>query len=190
MDRQSRTSLLQVGDNLGRIFVTAARTLKPYEQNVRATANTASDSYVITLPHAVEVDRKFFSIRVDIANSKTVTITDPTGALSNIVLSVDNSFVVLFSDGEYWHSFRDASIVALTDNSGGAATSTVAAVAAPTGYTAVVNLTDPVTKAQGETMSAALEDLENDVTTAIGVINANFASLAAKINSLISGAAA
>ncbi len=41
---------------------------------------------------------------------------------------------------------------------------TIAAPSAITNYAAVVNMTDPVTKAQGEAVSAALATLENEVT--------------------------
>lgn len=92
-----------------------------------------------------------------------------------------------------------AAIVALTDSTGDSATHddtladglTSTAPAAITDYTAVVNLTNPVTKAEGETMSAALATLESEVTalratvaacvTDLGVQNQNDSDLAQKI---------
>ncbi len=65
-----------------------------------------------------------------------------------------------------------AAVVVLTDSTGGSGTHddtladglTVTNPAAITDYAAVVNMTDPVTKAQGEAVSAALAVLENEVT--------------------------
>jgi predicted RecA/RadA family phage recombinase len=90
-------------------------------------------------------------------------------------------------------------IVALTDNTGDSGTHddtladglTATAPAAITDYTAVVNMTDPVTKAEGEAVSAALATLENEVTalratvaavvTDVTVQNQNDSDLAQKI---------
>ncbi len=90
-------------------------------------------------------------------------------------------------------------IVALTDSTGvsGSHDDTLAdgltatAPATITDYTAVVNMTNPVTKTEGETLSAALATLESEVTalratvaacvTDLGVQNQNDSDLAQKI---------
>lgn len=51
--------------------------------------------------------------------------------------------------------------------------------AAPTAYTAVVNMTDPVTKAQGEAVSAALATLRSEVATYETAISALIVDVAA-----------
>ena len=71
-----------------------------------------------------------------------------------------------------------AAIVTLTDSTGeGAHNDTVAdgltatAPASITDYAAVSNMTDPVTKAEGETFSAAMAVLENEVTALRATVN-------------------
>lgn len=231
MGGQHSRDIDEVASTLKTLFVSADATLKAYERRVRATVNTATDSITLTLPHPYEVDQRSISIHAEIANSKTITVVDPTGAMSNIVLDVDGDFLVLFSDGEYYHTQRIPSVAALTDSSTGTPADTLSALTnidtltdsttgsadntvdpavAPTEYTAVVNMTDPVTKAEGEAVSAALATLENEVTALVTVVNNNFkevtdqvitqkafntsvtnniASLAAKVNALIAAIA-
>jgi predicted RecA/RadA family phage recombinase len=82
-----------------------------------------------------------------------------------------------------------AAIVALTDNTGDSGThdDTLAdglTSTAPAAYAAVVNMTDPVTKAEGEAVSAALAALRTTVAacvTDLGVQNQNDSDLAQKI---------
>ncbi|OFW05653.1 MAG: hypothetical protein A3H96_11370 [Acidobacteria bacterium RIFCSPLOWO2_02_FULL_67_36] len=96
----------------------------------------------------------------------------------------------------------------LTDNSGDSGTHddtiadglTAAAPAAITNYAAVVNMTDPVAKAEGEAVSAALATLENEVTalqvtvaacvTDLTVQNQNDSDLAQKVIELVTAQAA
>jgi predicted RecA/RadA family phage recombinase len=97
---------------------------------------------------------------------------------------------------------EQGAIVALTDNTGGSGTHddtladglTATAPAAITDYTAVTDMTNPVTKTEGETMSAALATLESEVTalrstvaacvTDITTQNQNASDLAQKINEI------
>jgi predicted RecA/RadA family phage recombinase len=93
-------------------------------------------------------------------------------------------------------------IVVLTDSTGGSGTHddtladglTATAPAAITDYTAVTDMTNPVTKTEGETMSAALATLESEVTalratvalcvTDLTTQNQNDSDLAQKVNEI------
>jgi len=107
--------------------VTASKTLTSYEQLVHATANTANGNLVMTLAPAAEVSG-IVVVRATIANSKTVTVKDPGGSFSNVVLDVDKDYCVVFSDGVEYHVLVRGSVVVLTDNSGGTASDTIAAI--------------------------------------------------------------
>lgn len=81
---------------------------------------------------------------------------------------------------------------AVTDAAALTATAPAAATAtnpsAPTAYSAVVNMTDPVTKAEGEAVSAALATLRNEVATyetAISALVVDTADLRTKLAAAI-----
>ncbi len=92
-----------------------------------------------------------------------------------------------------------AAVVVLTDSTGASGSHddtladglTATSPSAITNYTAVVNMTDPVAKAEGEAVSAALATLQDEVTllratvdacvTDLGVQNQNDSDLAQKI---------
>ena len=96
-----------------------------------------------------------------------------------------------------------AALTTLTDSSGDSATHddivadglTATAPAVITNYAAVVNMTNPVTKGEGEAVSAALATLENEVTALRGTVaacvtdvtvqNQNDSDLAQKIIELV-----
>jgi len=125
------------------------------------------------------------------AEASVTSLTDSSGgSASNTLAAVTN-------------------VDTLTDSTGGTADDTVSAVAAPTNYDAHASGATAVTSNAAtdlDTTAAALDTLEDEVTTAIGVINNNFkeltdqiitqeaantsitnsiASLAAKVNQLI-----
>lgn len=82
-------------------------------------------------------------------------------------------------------------IADLTDNTGAAANDSTLAAGVPAAvaaYAAVVNLTDPVTKAEGEAISAALAALRDSVEAQRAILvvhNQNLSDLAAKLNTLL-----
>lgn len=97
----------------------------------------------------------------------------------------------LFTPEEYAAQLLAADLVTLTDSTGKSGThdDTLAATtvptitatnpAAPTAYAAVVNMTDPVTKAEGEAVSAALATLRSEVATYETAISALVVDVAA-----------
>ncbi len=110
-----------------------------------------------------------------------------------------NGYVKLAGSTSELSEGAQAAIVILTDSTGGSGTHddtiadglTATAPAAITNYAAVVNMTNPVTKTEGEAVSAALAVLENEVTalqvtvaacvTDLGVQNQNDSDLAQKV---------
>lgn len=85
------------------LHLTAARTLQPFENVVRVTANTSTDSYILTLPPASSCEGVTFSFYVtSIANSKTVTIASSGEGWSNLVFTATGDLAVLQSDGVRW----------------------------------------------------------------------------------------
>lgn len=86
--------------------ITEATTLTPLDIFVRATANTATDSYSITLPYVAEAAGMVVTVSADIANSKVVTLQDADDAeeWSDLTLDADDDYVVLYCDGYFWHT--------------------------------------------------------------------------------------
>lgn len=125
------------------------------------------------------------------ANGTIEAVTAPTALTDNGGGTADGTVA------------SQAAPVTLTDNTGASGTHddtladglTATAPAAITNYTAVVNMTDPVTKAEGEAVSAALATLEDEVTalrgtvaaavTDLGVQNQNDSDLAQKVIQLV-----
>lgn len=91
--------------------VLAATTLKPYQTLIMATANTATDSYTITLPPVAQCAGRVFSIYATIANSKTITIAHhgDSANWSNVALTVTADRLVVYSDGYGWITLVDVS---------------------------------------------------------------------------------
>lgn len=133
--------------------------------------------------------------KVYATDDQTFTLTPTTylRAVGRIVkwYSSTTCDVQLFTAEEYAAQVLAADITALTDSTGQSGThdDTLAATtvptitatnpAAPTAYAAVVNMTDPVTKAEGETMSAALATLRSEVATYETAISALVVDVAA-----------
>ena len=87
------------------VDVTGAVTLTAYQRTIRATANTATDDYAITLPGVAEAAGLVVSIRATIANSKTVTVQDQDDSEDwggDYDLDTDGDRIVLMSDGRSW----------------------------------------------------------------------------------------
>jgi hypothetical protein len=105
MDHKSE--LLELPNKVKEVI--AACTLKPYETCVRATSNTATDAYTITLPPAAECVGRFFSISATIANSKNITVAhhSDSAGWSNAVLTVTNDRVLYYCDGFFWYLIFD-----------------------------------------------------------------------------------
>jgi len=82
-------------------------TLKRGNAIVHGAANTASDSWTITLPPVTEAAGMFVYIYATIANSKTITVQDnyDDAGLTDITLDGDTEYVGLFSDGERWQEW-------------------------------------------------------------------------------------
>jgi len=87
------------------VRISAAATLGLYQRHVRATANTASGSYTITLPSVAESAGVEFSITATIANAKVVTLADQNDSedwAADLLLDTDGDSVTLKSDGNRW----------------------------------------------------------------------------------------
>lgn len=87
------------------VEVLATKYLKPYENVVRATANTATDSYTIYLPPVSQMAGKMVSILAYIANSKAVTVADLDDSenWADDTLDTDKDKCLYISDGKTWH---------------------------------------------------------------------------------------
>lgn len=126
------------------------------------------------------------------------------GTQAAVVAALTDSSGGAAADGTIGAITAPTAIAAtLTDSTGDSGTHndtladglTATAPAAITNYTAVVNMTDPVTKAEGEAVSAALATLENEVTalqvtvaacvTDLTVQNQNDSDLAQKVIELV-----
>lgn len=86
-------------------YVTAAKTLALDERVVRATANTATDNYSITLPPVAQAAGLFFAVHATIADSKVITLQDQDDSDDwdgDYTLDADNDGILLFSDGIRW----------------------------------------------------------------------------------------
>jgi len=86
--------------------VIKAYTMTPIDQVVRATANTASGSYIITLPPVALAKGKWYSVLAHIANSTAVTVThhaDSEQWDGDLTLDTDGDRALLFSDGMCWN---------------------------------------------------------------------------------------
>jgi len=92
------------------VRVTAAKTLRVDERFIHATANTATDSYAITLPGVAAAKGNQFSITVTIANSKVVTVQDQNDSedWTDLTLDADEDAVVLYSTGIRWTILENA----------------------------------------------------------------------------------
>lgn len=96
----------QVYRNSSVVFLLAAATLTESQTVVEATANTATDSYAITLPCVATAANMMLSVWANIANTKAITLQDQNDSLdwTDLTLDTDNDHVVLWSDGRRWHT--------------------------------------------------------------------------------------
>ena len=97
-------------ENAAMLHIAEATTLRRANVFVYATANTASNSYTVTLPPVAEAIGQIVYIRATIANSKVVTVADNNddGGLSDVTLDGDGEYVVLLSVGKYWINLATA----------------------------------------------------------------------------------
>ena len=79
--------------------------VEPYTTVVLAHANTDMGSITVELPAVSEGEGMVITIQATIADSKTVTVADQddSAGWSDITLDADGEYVVLYSDGFYWH---------------------------------------------------------------------------------------
>lgn len=102
---KNRAERDQVPDASQEVFVTAARSIALHESVLHCTANTATDSYTVTLPPVALANGLRFSIRaLLIANSKTVTIAHNGDSVSwtNIALDATGERATVLSNGTQW----------------------------------------------------------------------------------------
>jgi len=100
---QRRTALDMNLTNVSEI--TEATTLTLDQTVVHATANTATDSYSITLPSVIEAAGLFFSISGTIANGKAITLVDQDDSYDwngDYTIDTDVDGILLYSDGRTW----------------------------------------------------------------------------------------
>ena len=119
------------------------------------------------------------------AEASITSLTDSSGGTANNTVEAVTAAATI-TDSSGGTDPGDDTIAAvtnialLTDSSGGAKDNTVAAVAAPTDYAAHASGGTTVTSNAAtdlDTTAAGLALLENEVTTAIGVTNDNFAEV-------------
>ena len=81
--------------------VTEETTLKPHETNVHAI--TSNDgAYDIHLPNASECLNRFVRVLFLEKDTVNVTVKNPTVGGADAVLTDDEKYVLLFSDGRIW----------------------------------------------------------------------------------------
>jgi len=112
------------------VSVAADKTLKVYEQLVRASVNTASGNITVTLPSPSESQGLAYFVSATIANAKTVTVTDPESTISDIVLDTNGDDCIVVSNGQKYFVLKNPAVTVLTDSSGGTASDTIAAIGA------------------------------------------------------------
>ena len=86
--------------------LSAAATLDVHDYRVHGTVNTANGDYTVTLPNVAEANGQMISIRVTVANVKTLTLEDNNNEAigwTDLVFDTDDDHAVLWSDGERWH---------------------------------------------------------------------------------------
>jgi hypothetical protein len=142
---------------------------------------TSGAAFLDLKPLAMDANAKFIEAT---AGMVVVAI-----AMEAATAADESVLVFLLPMSQY--RIASASVVDLTDNTGlsGTHDDTLAATtvptitatnpAAPTAYAAVVNMSDPVTKAQGEAVSAALATLRGEVATYETAISALVVDVAA-----------
>jgi hypothetical protein len=103
MGAESKQGRLHSDQVIGKVtYLTAAASLKPYQQVVRVSTTSSGSAFTVTLPSAVECRGKIFSIRMTARDgSKNVTIQDLAndGSLSDITLDAANEYTILYCDG-------------------------------------------------------------------------------------------
>lgn len=118
------------------------------------------------LPYVNFAGKKMYVLTTAITSGVT---TDSVGAVAGdfaVTTNTTGRGALFFSDGTNWVAIGDGG-AGFTQ---GAAVADPAAITAtnptaPTAYSAVTNMTDPVTKAEGEAVSAALATLRGEVAT-------------------------
>jgi hypothetical protein len=99
------------------VDLTAAYTMKTYDQVVRVTATIATDSYTVTLPPVSLASGRFYALVARLCNSaKTVTIAHAGDSenWTNITFNGKGDRVLLYSDGKQWHSIANVAAGANT----------------------------------------------------------------------------
>jgi len=83
-------------------YVTAATTLKPYQQAVIIT--TVAASFALTMPNVSEARGCFVSVHLVDANSNAVTLQDQDESLdwTDKTLNADADGILHYSDGQKW----------------------------------------------------------------------------------------
>lgn len=87
------------------VFVTATKTLEPYEQCVRCTVTDALGSYTITLPNVSRCVGMIIAIHCILrTGSAAVTVADAGDSedWANKTLNATGEGTLLYSDGRKW----------------------------------------------------------------------------------------
>lgn len=109
--KQNRVADEQNRDRSARpLQVTAALKMTVDDMVIRATADTATDSYTITLPNVTEARGRTYSIHATIANAKAITLQDNDESDDfdgDYTLDTDNDGILLYSDGIMWWELQN-----------------------------------------------------------------------------------
>jgi hypothetical protein len=92
------------------VFKTAAATIGLNERTIKCTANTATDSYTLTLPSVSDAMGMIFSFSATIANAKVITVAHAGDSenWTNLTLDTDNDRATLYSNGVAWCVIENA----------------------------------------------------------------------------------
>ena len=115
MGLQPKTSRLHGDQDIQKtIFPEATVSLGVNDQVVRAsTVSGGGGAFTITLPSVVEAVGRFYSIYMVARNgSENITIADKSddSGLSDITLNLAADQVLLYSDGNIWHTVASSGI--------------------------------------------------------------------------------
>lgn len=102
MSAESKQARLHADQVVGKVtYLTAAASLKPYQQIVRCSTAGAGTAFTITLPSASEAAGRIFAIYMTARDTDDVTVSDlaDDASRADIVLNLADEYTILYCDG-------------------------------------------------------------------------------------------